>query len=222
MWSWKSFGLGALAMMAVVMFSAMLINNQPEGAALPQRNGLRVVSYVVTVVPTPLPTALSYMGCEAGWRLPVDAAKYRVTASFGYQSAGSDYFKALNAVGGLAPGAQGVLHPGVDIGVEVGTPVYAVAAGKVMSAAYSGQYGNFILVQDAVNLARQELYGHLSQPLVELGQMVNCHQVIALSGATGAAINGAHLHVELRENGIAVDPQALLASAAQTAQQAKR
>lgn len=216
MWSWKSFGLGMLAAIAIMMFSSTMFANEGS-AALPQRQGLRVVSYAVTVIPTPLPAAPAYSGCEGGWRLPVAPDKYRMTASFGYMAAGSAYFKALSAVGGLAAGAQGVLHPGVDIGVETGTPVYAVAGGKVLSATYSAQYGHYILVQDGANPARQELYGHLSQTLVELGQAVNCHQAIGLSGASGAAINGAHLHVELRENGQAVDPAQLLNMASQIA-----
>src|SRR5207244_12178963 len=51
-------------------------------------------------------------------------------------------------------------HAGIDISTEKGQPVYATADGTVESAAYSGDYGNLIVLQHAFSLSTR--YGHLS------------------------------------------------------------
>jgi murein DD-endopeptidase MepM/ murein hydrolase activator NlpD len=53
------------------------------------------------------------------------------------------------------------------------------------------------------------LYAHLRDIYVERGQIVGQGQVIGASGANGN-VTGPHLHFELRDFGMLVDPLALL------------
>ncbi|HET9658230.1 MAG TPA: M23 family metallopeptidase [Kineosporiaceae bacterium] len=102
------------------------------------------------------------------------------------------------------------LHTGVDFGVGCGTPVYAVAGGSVVSAGYSGGYGNRIVIDHGwlggADLATT--YNHLSSIVVGSGQ-VSRGQLIAYSGTTGLS-TGCHLHFETLVNGSFVDPMRYL------------
>lgn len=99
-------------------------------------------------------------------------------------------------------------HQGVDIGVDEGTPVHAVASGKVAYTAIDGGdihrgYGKFLLINHGNGLS--SLYGHLSKWEVSGGQQVSKGQLIAYSGSTGN-ITAPHLHFEVRKNDKAVNP----------------
>ena len=95
------------------------------------------------------------------------------------------------------------MHKGIDIGAPVGTPVIAVVPGIVLSAGWSGGYGNFIRLAHGGSLATG--YGHLSRMLVAPGQQVGRGQVIGYVGSTGLS-TGPHLHWEVWRAGVAVDP----------------
>lgn len=99
-------------------------------------------------------------------------------------------------------------HKGIDIGVGVGTPVYAAASGRVAYTAIDGGdihrgYGKFLEINHGNGLS--SLYAHLSKWVVAGGQQVTKGQLIAYSGNTGNT-TGAHLHFETRRNGKAVNP----------------
>ena len=98
-------------------------------------------------------------------------------------------------------------HAGIDISTEAGQPVYATADGTVESAAYSGDYGNLVVLDHGFGLATR--YGHLSRFRVEPGQTVKRGQVIGSVGATGRA-TGAHLHYEILFDGHLLNPLELL------------
>ncbi len=98
-------------------------------------------------------------------------------------------------------------HQGIDISTDKGQPVYATADGKVDLAAYSGDYGNLIVLQHGFGLATR--YGHLSGFAVQTGQAIKRGQVIGYVGATGRA-TGAHLHYEILANGQLLNPLQLL------------
>lgn len=92
---------------------------------------------------------------------------------------------------------------GVDVSVDLGTPVRAAAAGRV---AYSGSalkgYGELIVIKhDEVYLTA---YGYNRKRLVKEGEQVKAGQVIAESGI-GPDQNTV-LHFEIREKGNPVDP----------------
>lgn len=94
-------------------------------------------------------------------------------------------------------------HPGIDIGVNVGTTVSAAAAGTVIMAQWYGGYGNYILIDHGGGISTG--YGHLSRFYVSVGQVVQRGQAIAASGNTGAS-TGPHLHFEVRKKGKPIDP----------------
>lgn len=99
----------------------------------------------------------------------------------------------------------GKLHSGVDLAADEGTPVYAADNGKVIVAEDSGNgYGNYIIL-DHQN-GYKTLYGHNSQLLVSVGDIVAKGDKIALSGNTGNS-TGPHLHFEVHVGDEKVDPQ---------------
>jgi len=108
-------------------------------------------------------------------------------------------------------GEQGY-HPGIDISTEKGQPVYATADGTVDSAAYSGDYGNLIVIKHGFGLMTR--YGHLSAFAVKSGQSVTRGDVIGYVGSTGRS-TGAHLHYEILANGNLINPLQLLTQPAQ-------
>ncbi|MGA5494948.1 M23 family metallopeptidase [Streptomyces cinereoruber] len=101
-------------------------------------------------------------------------------------------------------------HTGVDFIASSGTTVRAVGAGTVVSAGWSGSYGNEVVIQHADGNYSQ--YAHLSSLSVSAGQSVGGGQQIGLSGSTGNS-TGPHLHFEIRTTpsyGSDVDPLAYL------------
>ena len=98
----------------------------------------------------------------------------------------------------------GRLHGGVDLAVDEGTPVYAADNGKVIVAEDSGNgYGSYIILDHQNGF--KTLYGHNSQLLVSVGDVVGKGDKIALSGNTGNS-TGPHLHFEVQVNDEKVDP----------------
>lgn len=97
---------------------------------------------------------------------------------------------------GFGVGRGGYTHMGTDFAVPVGTPIYAAADGVVQNAGWNavgGRTGIGELLSHAGG--RNTYYGHLSQLLVKVGDMVKAGQRIALSGNTGRS-TGPHLHFE--------------------------
>jgi murein DD-endopeptidase MepM/ murein hydrolase activator NlpD len=101
----------------------------------------------------------------------------------------------------------GRLHPGIDLGCPVGTPVHAAKAGIVTVAGWNGGYGYLVVVDNGYDVSTA--YGHNSNLLVHPGQHVVAGQVLSLSGSTGES-TGPHVHFEVRVHGIARDPRPFL------------
>ena len=102
------------------------------------------------------------------------------------------------------PGAGGSTnHGGLDIGASMGSNVYAALGGTITSSGWNGGYGNAITIDHGNGLST--LYGHMSQLIAGVGQMVAPGQVIGLVGSTGNS-TGPHLHFETRMNGERMDP----------------
>jgi murein DD-endopeptidase MepM/ murein hydrolase activator NlpD len=97
-------------------------------------------------------------------------------------------------------------HKGVDIPRPVGTPIYAIASGKVTRAGPSSGFGNLIIVDHGNGLS--SWYGHMfpSGVLVKEGQYVRKGQRIGLVGNAGQS-TGPHLHLEIHKNGNTVNPK---------------
>ena len=98
-------------------------------------------------------------------------------------------------------------HPGIDIAVDYGTPVYASAAGYVQQAGWYGGYGNYIRLGH--DFGYETAYGHMSRLAVSAGSFVKKGQVIGYVGSTGYS-TGPHLHFEVLKNGEQVNPSSLM------------
>lgn len=94
-------------------------------------------------------------------------------------------------------------HSGLDIGIPVGTPVYASESGVVNMMGWGTGYGNEIVVDHGSG--KMTRYAHLSQIYVKKGQAVEKGQVIAASGNTGWS-TGPHLHFEVIIYGVRYNP----------------
>jgi murein DD-endopeptidase MepM/ murein hydrolase activator NlpD len=101
------------------------------------------------------------------------------------------------------------MHPGIDFHANVGDPIYATAAGKVVKAGWEGGYGNMVEIDHGEGLATR--YGHMSEIDVTVGQKIRIGQIIGRVGTTGRS-TGPHLHYEVRVNGEAVNPEKFLAA----------
>lgn len=95
-------------------------------------------------------------------------------------------------------------HTGLDIATSTGTPIVAAAAGTVTFSGYKGSYGNMIVISHGNGV--QTYYGHCSKLYVSSGTTVSQGQTIAAVGSTGNS-TGPHLHLEVRINGVAYNPQ---------------
>ena len=102
---------------------------------------------------------------------------------------------------------HGRRHQGVDLPLKTGDPVHAAFDGKVRISAYTGGYGNLVVLRHANGL--ETFYGHLSKSLVTPGEWVHAGQTIGLGGSTGRS-SGPHLHFETRYQGFSFDPQRLI------------
>ena len=96
------------------------------------------------------------------------------------------------------------IHTGLDIDNSRGTPIKAAASGVVTYSGYKGSYGYLIVIAHANNV--QTYYAHCSRLYVNAGDTVNQGDIIGAVGNTGNS-TGPHLHLEVRVNGVAKNPQ---------------
>ena len=95
-------------------------------------------------------------------------------------------------------------HTGLDIATSTGTPIAAAASGTVTFSGYKGSYGNMIVISHGNGV--QTYYGHCSKLYVSAGAQVSQGEIIGAVGSTGNS-TGPHLHLEIRVNGVAYNPQ---------------
>ena len=110
------------------------------------------------------------------------------------------------------------MHEGVDFPAEVGTPIVAAAAGRVIYAERHPEYGYLIEIDHGNDLTTR--YAHASKLLVKEGDVVKRGQLIAQVGSTGRS-TGPHLHFETRFRGEAQNPNRFLQQAQASAFAAK-
>lgn len=105
---------------------------------------------------------------------------------------------------GVRSSVRSSSHTGLDIAASTGTPIGAAASGTVTFSGRKGSYGNMIVITHANGV--QTYYGHCSSLYVSAGTQVSQGQTIAAVGSTGNS-TGPHLHLEVRVNGVAYNPQ---------------
>lgn len=133
---------------------------------------------------------------EVSEKLPVArpmAGEFDFSSNFGYR---------------VDPFTRGpAMHTGVDFRAETGTQIRAAAPGRVVTAEYSGGYGNMVEIEHANGLSTR--YAHMSAISASVGQVVTTGTVIGRVGSTGRS-TGPHLHYEVRIDEEPVDPTRFL------------
>lgn len=122
-----------------------------------------------------------------GILLAITPVQGRITSRFGHMSS-------------IRSGA----HTGTDIACPQGTPIKVAASGTITFAGWSGSYGKLIKVSHGNGV--ETWYAHCIELYGTVGQQVNAGDVIAGVGSTGNS-TGNHLHLEVRVNGKALNPQ---------------
>ena len=128
-------------------------------------------------------------------RYPI--ANSYVTSGFGYRA---------DPFGG---GSQ--LHKGIDFEANTGDPVLAVGDGVVTYSGVRSGYGNVIEVDHGNGYVTR--YAHNSRLIGQVGDLVRGGQEIAKAGSTGRS-TGAHVHLEVWDNGVVVNPNQFLGQTA--------
>ncbi|MBP1572086.1 MAG: peptidoglycan DD-metalloendopeptidase family protein [Oscillospiraceae bacterium] len=121
------------------------------------------------------------------WKWPVPTNRY-VSSHYGYR----------NIFG------YREFHTGIDIPAPERTPIIASNSGVVTTARYASTgYGNRVIVDHGGGY--KTLYAHCYSLNVKVGDYVAQGDVIAYVGSTGMS-TGNHLHFEIRENDVTVNP----------------
>lgn len=131
---------------------------------------------------------------DAGGVLPL---RDRISSGFGWR---------LDPLDG---GAR--FHRGVDVAAAYGRDVPAMAPGRVAFAGELAGYGTTVVVEHENGFSSR--YAHLSAVTVQTGEAVEKGRSLGRVGQSGRA-TGPHLHFELAQNGVPVDPTAAVALAA--------
>lgn len=99
-------------------------------------------------------------------------------------------------------------HRAYDIATAFGAPIHPVGAGIVeFAGATSDGKGNVVVVDHGDNL--KSLYAHMGKIHVGIGNVVNAQTTLGTVGLTGRT-TGAHVHLEIYDRDLAVDPGNLL------------
>ena len=96
-------------------------------------------------------------------------------------------------------------HFGVDIVAAPNSVVKSILNGTVIMAVWTAETGYVIQVQHTANIV--SLYKHNSNLLKKQGDKVRAGDAIAIVGNTGEYTTGPHLHFEIWQNGIPVNPE---------------
>jgi murein DD-endopeptidase MepM/ murein hydrolase activator NlpD len=197
----ETFGLGGTTMADTMRSEFALARSRNGGlglgdvlaAAFARQQGVDTVDQTAPVAPVPAGIAAAPATASppapAAMATAVEAPA-AVTSPFGWRA---DPFTG-----------QARFHHGTDLRLAYGTPVAALAAGTVTFAGERGGYGTTVVVDHGDG--RETLFAHLSSLEVQVGDRVAAGQTIARSGNSGRS-TGAHLHVEVRAAGRAIDPR---------------
>lgn len=104
-------------------------------------------------------------------------------------------------------GGRVASHGGVDLAAPHGTPVHAAGDGEVVFSGWgyhgSTRWGLLVAIDHGEGWT--SLYAHLSDAEAQVGDRVRGGEAIGHIGTSGNA-TGPHVHVELRHEGVSVDP----------------
>ena len=96
-------------------------------------------------------------------------------------------------------------HYGVDVVTEANQPVLATMDGTVTIANWTIETGYIIQIQHENNYL--SFYKHNAELLKQIGDYVKAGEAIAIVGNSGELTTGPHLHFELWQNGVPLNPE---------------
>ncbi|MBL8046268.1 MAG: M23 family metallopeptidase [Anaerolineales bacterium] len=185
------FGLGPAVSVAVLPTATPMPTTTPEPV-------LTATPIPMAPIPTPFPNWESTLPQYGGWNGggqcwgPVAAP------------VGSGYFVWPTDHHVLVGRNYTYWHPGLDLGGNLGDPLYAADSGAVVYAGWNNYgYGNLVIIDHGNGW--HTLYAHFNEIYVACGEAVTQGDVIGAAGTTGNS-TGPHLHFEMRYNGGYVSP----------------
>ena len=139
-----------------------------------------------------------------------NSGKVNTSANLSYQSIGIG-LNLIRPISGTITSRFGSVsrvrsgaHTGLDIAASTGTPIKAAASGVVTFSGTKSAYGKMLVISHGNGI--ETYYGHCSKLYAEVGDKVSQGETIAAVGSTGNS-TGPHLHLEIRVNGVAYNPQ---------------
>ena len=105
---------------------------------------------------------------------------------------------------GLGKFLTETFHAGVLFEAPLGTPVQAVAAGRVRFAGWFRGYGRLAILDHGDGYFT--VSGHLDTLDVEVGDVLQSRQLIGTVGETGS-LSGPRLYFKIRQGAEALDPR---------------
>ncbi len=143
-------------------------------------------------------------------RKPVTTGKVNTSSKVSYQKVplGINLIRPISGTITSRFGAKSSIrvsdHTGLDIAAPRGTKIKAAASGTVTFSGKKGSYGYLTVISHGNGV--ETYYGHCSKLYYSAGTKVEQGQAIAEVGSTGNS-TGNHLHLEIRVNGVAYNPQ---------------
>jgi murein DD-endopeptidase MepM/ murein hydrolase activator NlpD len=96
-------------------------------------------------------------------------------------------------------------HFGTDVVAGPNEVVKATLDGTVIMASWTLETGHVIQIQHANNLI--SVYKHNAELLQKVGMKVKAGDAIAIIGNSGELTTGPHLHFEIWQNGVPLNPE---------------
>jgi murein DD-endopeptidase MepM/ murein hydrolase activator NlpD len=136
---------------------------------------------------------------KVGEQLAANASRVRSALADGAPQAvifnGQEFVKPTTGIFTSGFGSRwGTTHYGIDLANKIGTPIYAVTEGTVISSGPASGFGLWVRVLHPGGWI--SVYGHINRSLVQVGQHVRAGQEIAEMGNRGQS-TGPHLHFEI-------------------------
>lgn len=188
-------------------------NDDPEAPRTSSSQPAQETAGEVTQQAEPSPESQAPESSQAP-QVPANAPLYEISAEMIWPVEGGEVLHAYSA--GAPVYSQTMkdwrIHTGLDISAQPQAPVMACANGQVREVYTDSMLGNVALIEHGDYLFYYCGLGEDFQ--VEAGDVVAMGQQIGVVTAVPyEAAEEPHLHIEVRRDGVAVDPQPLLDNA---------
>lgn len=152
-------------------------------AAMTAEDFVSIPSYDAAVQTKPMNSLLSPLTDE---NIPL------ITAKLFYST---DYMGSYD----LDAGEHSGDHPGVDLKLALGTPIGAIAGGRVYAIKSNAVLGTYVVIEHRIDGAQFfSVYGHLGSASVTAGTAVKPGTTIGFAGNSGRSVSP-HLHLEVNK-----------------------